>query len=197
MRILRTGVQGHALAPGRGHVPVVYRYRTVKLEKTGVEVPNVLVGVCPETDEILTVPAQSTPKLKAARDAAKGATLQVRLPEALRDVLFLIAEHYRAESTKFWPALLRFYLSELLRDSRLATRVARLAGSGLANDGPTTRFALRARSELVDDLDRLAESSGVRRSDLVRGAIVAAKEDVLDRRAPGRADKLDALARGV
>ena len=34
---------------------------------------NVLVGVDPEAGEVLTVPAQSTPRLKAAREAAGGA----------------------------------------------------------------------------------------------------------------------------
>lgn len=69
MRILREGDRGHALVPERGRVEIVYEYRTVELEKSNAVVRNVLVGVDAETGEVLTVPARSTPKLKAARDA--------------------------------------------------------------------------------------------------------------------------------
>lgn len=68
MKILREGDRGYALARERGRVEIVYEYRTVTLEKSKATVRNVLVGVDAETGEVLTVPAQSTPKLKAARE---------------------------------------------------------------------------------------------------------------------------------
>ena len=69
MRILREGDRGYALAPKRGRVEIVYACRTVELEKSKAMVRNVLVGVDSETGAVLTVPTQSTPKLKAAREA--------------------------------------------------------------------------------------------------------------------------------
>ncbi|MEZ4423063.1 MAG: hypothetical protein R3E98_06630 [Gemmatimonadota bacterium] len=68
MKILKEGERGYALSPERGRVEVIYRYRLLKFEKSGVTVPDVLVGVDPETDEILTVAAQSAPNLRAARE---------------------------------------------------------------------------------------------------------------------------------
>lgn len=197
MRILREGDHGQALAPAGGLVTVVYEYRTLRMEETGVDVPDVLVGVCTETDEVLTVPAQSAPKLKAAREAAKEATYQVRLPEQLKDVLFLLAEHYQTEGKKFWPAAFRFYLDEFTRSERFARRVVRLAASPLAGGGPRRRFAVRTSVKLLADVDRRAAEHGINRSDLARGVIIAAKQDVLDGRAGGRAAKLEAVARAV
>ncbi|WP_428275453.1 hypothetical protein [Candidatus Palauibacter sp.] len=72
MKILREGDRGYALARERGRVEVVYEYRTIKLEKSNATVTNVLVGVDAETGEILTLPAQSTPRLRAARCAKYG-----------------------------------------------------------------------------------------------------------------------------
>jgi len=69
MKILREGDRGYALAPERGRVEIVYEYRMVELEKSNATVRNVLVGVDAETGEVLTVPAQSTPELKEAREA--------------------------------------------------------------------------------------------------------------------------------
>lgn len=197
MRILKEGDRGEAVAPGRGVVPVVYEYRTFRLEQSGVDVPDVLVGVCEQTGEILAVPAQSTPKLKLAREEAKDATIQIRLPETLRDVLYLLSDYFGTGGKKLWPALLRFYLKEVTESERLTRRIVRLAGSPLASGEPSSRFAIRVSTALVADLDRLAARSSVTRSDLARGVIVAAKEDVLDGRARGRVRKLQAVAQAV
>ena len=77
MRIIQEGDRGVALAPDRGKVPVVYRYRDLVLD-SGVTVKDVLVGVDEATDEVLAVPAQSTPKIKLARQASKEETFSVR-----------------------------------------------------------------------------------------------------------------------
>ena len=68
MKNLPEGDRGYALAPERGRVEIVYEYRAIELEKSKATVRNVLVGVDTETGEVLTVPTQSTPKLKAARE---------------------------------------------------------------------------------------------------------------------------------
>ena len=72
MKILREGDCGYALSAERGRIEIVYEYRTVELEKSNATVRNVLVGVDAETGEVLTVPVQSTPKLKTARSAKYG-----------------------------------------------------------------------------------------------------------------------------
>lgn len=198
MRILRVGDRGKALARERGLVPIVYEYRTVRLQESGVDVSNVLVGVCEETGQVLIIPAQSTPKLKEARAATKVETCQVRLPRQLHDILWLLADHYRAEGSKFWPALVRFYLAEAVRQRRLAARIARLSKTALASEGPKSRFTVRCERSLLLEVDKLAkEFSGVTRSDLIRGAIVAAKDDVLGKRSRTRAKKLEAIACAV
>ena len=79
MKILREGDRGCALAPERGRVDIVYEYRTIELEKSRATVRNVLVGVDTENGVVLTVPAQSTPKLKAARE---GRTCSTIVPES-------------------------------------------------------------------------------------------------------------------
>ncbi len=198
MKILKAGDRGEGLARGRGRVPIVYEYRTVHLKTSDVEAPNVLVGVCETTGEVLVIPAQSVPKLKEARQTVKDETFPVRLPAQLSDVLWLLADHFEVGTKKFLPALIRFYLSEAVRDRRLARRLGRLAKRDLALEGPKVRITLRTGADLLDRVDRLAsELEGVSRSDLVRGAILAAKEDVLDGRAARRAETLGAIARAV
>ncbi|MYA33957.1 MAG: hypothetical protein F4164_08905 [Gemmatimonadales bacterium] len=198
MKILREGDRGYALAAERGRVEVVYEYRTVELEKSNTTVRNVLVGVDAETGEVLTVPAQSTPKLKAARDATKENVMSVRMPRELDDVLHLVADHYRAAPKPFASAVIRYYLTLASSDADMARRLIALSVSRLATGRCQKNLRLRVQPELLVRLRGVAVATdGVTGSDLVRGAIMAAKEDVLDDRAKQRQRALGAIAQAV
>jgi predicted transcriptional regulator len=198
MKILKEGDRGVALAPERGRVEVVYRYRDLPLEESGIVAKGVLVGIDPETDEILTVPAQSAPKLKASRDATKEVILSVRLPHELSDVLNLVADRYHRPPDKFAPALLRYYLASAGESPGLVRRMERLSKTPLAKGRLAENMRIRVRRDLRARVEELAAGTeGVNQSDLVRGAILAAKEDILDGRAKRRSRELGAIAQAL
>lgn len=198
MKILREGDRGYALAPERGRVESVYEYRTVELERSKATVRNVLVGVDTETGEVLTVPAQSTPKLKAVREAKKAEVMSVRMPRELDDVLHLVADRYRVAPRQFAPAVIRYYLTLARVDAGMARRLNTLSRSRLATGRCRKDLRLRVPPELLAWLrDVAVATGGATRSAMVRGAIVAAKEDVLDDRARKRQRHLEAIARAV
>ena len=198
MKILQEGDREYALAPERGRVEVVYEYRSIQLEKTGIKVKNVLVGVDVATGEVLTIPAQSTPKLKTARDSRKAIVMSVRVPRELDDVLGLVSEHYGSESAQFAPALIRYYLTAAASNAGLARRLSELSKSRLAQGKANGNLRLRVRKELHESVHEIASRfEGVNKSDLIRGAILAAKEDVLEGRARRREKELEAVASAV
>ncbi len=198
MKILREGDRGYALAPERGRVEIVYEYRTIELERSKATVRNVLVGVDTETGEVLTVPAQSTPKLKAAREAKKEEVMSVRMPRELDDVLHLVADRYRVAPRQFAPAVIRYYLTLARVDAGMARRLNTLSRSRLATGRCRKDLRLRVPPKLLAWLRDIAVTTeGATRSAMVRGAIVAAKEDVLDDRARQRQRHLEAIARAV
>ncbi len=63
----------------------MFEYRDLILDSGGV-VKDVLVGVAEDTREVLSIPAQSTPRIKLARHAAKDETFSVRIPFEVNDV---------------------------------------------------------------------------------------------------------------
>jgi hypothetical protein len=87
----------------------VYRYQDLTLD-SGTVVKDVLVGVAEDTGEVLSIPSQSTPKIKLARSAAKEETFSVRIPRELDDLIWLMAAELGANPAKFGAALIRFYL---------------------------------------------------------------------------------------
>jgi hypothetical protein len=197
MKILREGDVGVALAPGRGKVSVVYRYQDYDLD-SGVRVKNVLVGIDPETEEVLTVPAQSTAKIKAAR-SAKDQTVEARISAELQDVIALIAVKFDSSPQKVGPAVVRYYIGKACESPRLERRLKRLSGSPLARLQKRVAWKVRMRPEYASWLGEVACADlTVTPSDIIRGILVAAKEDVLDQEATSaRKSELEAAALAV
>jgi hypothetical protein len=170
-------------------VPITYRYRSVRLEKTAVD---------DATDEVLVIPSQSTPRLKAAREQVKEETIQVKIPHELDDVLVVIADRFNAPPKKFTPAVLRYYLSEASESPKLRGRLVRLSGHPLASGKTGARLSFRSSREFgkrVQRAARLVKGGSV--SALTRGAILAAKEDLVDGKSKPRMNKLEAVARAL
>lgn len=198
MKILREGDRGHSLAPERGRVEVVYKYRTIELEQSKAVVRNDLVGVDAATGEVLTVPAQSTPKLKATREATKERVLSIRMPRELEDALHLVADRCRTTPGRFAPALIRYYLAEASSDPSVARRLCKSSTNPLAAGTCRANLRLRVKPELFRWMSEFeAADADVTKSDLVRGAIVAAKEDVLDVPSEQRRRELEVIARAI
>ena len=197
MKIIQEGEKGIALAPELGRVPVVYKYRDLTLD-SGTTVKSVLVGVHEESDEVLVIPAQSTPRIKEVREAAKEEVLEARVPRELEDILALLAEHYSVTPKKFSPAVIRFYLHSAASSPPLARRLDKLSRTRLAHGKRSARIRVRCEASLSEQVTRLAAAfSNANQSDLMRGAIIAAKQDILDSRAKRRSQQLEAVAAAV
>jgi hypothetical protein len=171
------------------------RVRTYHEDDSGIDVPGVLLNICERCDKPAGIPAQSTPRIREVRVPLKEEQLEARIPTHLEDVVFMLADEFAAPVQAFRPAVLRYYLAELMRDPALPERVRLLAESELADAPARARVSLRVPAELLEDARAAARAAGIARdSDLIRGLLLAAKEDVLDRRHPERIQRLSGAA---
>lgn len=198
MRILREGEREEGLCPAcEAWRRIGYEYRTIHLEESDVDVEGVLVGVCEACGEVVSVPPQSTPRLREARSAKEHA-LEARIPRHLDDLVFVLAEQLGASPTALRGAIVRYYLNEVRRKPTTARRVERLSRSELAHGRCDTRISVRLDRGLWEAAWAAAETVGLTsHADLVRGALVAAKEDVIDGRATARRRDLERLAAAI
>ena len=195
MRVLQAGDTGTAICPlCETHVRIRYEYRPFRLEETGVEVDHVLVGVCQDCGDTVTVPAQSTPRLKAAR-RKKEETIEARVPRPLEDLIYAVAEKVGTSAEEFRSQLVRYYLLEVAEKAETARRVGRLAASDLARARKEARISVRVDPSLLERAMEAAAEQGVQtQSDLVRGLVLAGAEDVLEGRASRRRRELEKIA---
>lgn len=172
-----------------------FQVRTVHLHESGIDVPGVLAAVCEECGEIVALPAQSTPRIREAKQRRKDESLEARIPSHLEDVIHLLARRFSAPLQAFRPAVLRFYLGEVAGDAGFAQRVHALSQSELAGSPARARLSLRAPETLLREARDQARAAGIGTdADLVRGILLAAKEDVLEGGDPERILRLGGAA---
>ena len=71
MRIWREGDRSEAICPAcERRMATRFEVRVVRLEERGIDVPDVLVAVCAGCGGTVSIPAQSAPKLRQARERA-------------------------------------------------------------------------------------------------------------------------------
>ena len=91
-----------------------------------------------------------------------------------------------------------FYLAAAANNEGSARRLGKLSRNRIARGKLRESLRLRVRRDLHTIIGQIASSTeGVNKSDLVRGAILAAKQDILDGGAPARQRKLEAVAQAV
>lgn len=179
-------------------VSTTLRTRAYPLEESGIAVPGVLVGVCDVCDEIVTIPHQSTYRLRDARARRKEHSLEARIPTHLEDVIHMVADRFSAPVQEFRPGLLRFYLRELANDAKFAERVRTLARSELAQAPARARISMRVPAPLLARAREKAREAGISTaSEMLRGILLAAKEDVLDDGDPERILRLGGAAQAA
>ena len=198
LTIWHQGDHSEAICPTcKGWQGTTFTYRPFLLEKSKVEVPDVLVGVCSACDTTLTVPHQSVPKIKAAR-RKEPSRVDARIPKELRDVLGVLATEFGGDAESFAGGLVRYYMQEMTESRALARRVALLASSKEAAGTAGGRLAFRLdRCLLAKAMASVRGTAVSDKSALVRGIIVAAKHDVYDRPNKSRVNAFKAIAAAV
>jgi hypothetical protein len=172
-RFLKAGDASRAICPHcKAMRDTVYEYRSVFLTTTKVSVPNVLVGVCRMCDRTISLPAQSTPRIKEARER-EIKEQNARIPLELEDRLNMMAYSLDIRLEPFKGAVCRYALSRVLTDKRFAQRVWKNAVSAEAKGTPGGRVKFRSEASLPRAAKAIALEAGIDDlSTILRGAIL-------------------------
>lgn len=169
----------------------VFQRRDVPVSAPKVVAENVLVAVCRECDGIAMIPRQSTPKLREAVQKPKE-TLNVRVPGHLEDVLYLLIDRVAHGWETGKSPVLKYLLHEFGNNPEFAHRVKKHLEDDLAQGPADQDVSVRVPSYVLVAVDQMAEMVGIKnRSEVVRGILVSAKEDVLEDHDPELAGAME------
>ena len=185
MKIWKKGDEVRVPCPNCGRkTDAMFQRRSVPVSAPKAVAENVLVAVCKECDGIAMIPRQSTPKLREAVQKPKE-TLNVRVPGHLEDVLYLLIDRIGPGGDSGKSPVLKYLLHEFGNNAEFARRVKNHLQDDLTQGAADQDVSVRVPSYILVAVDQMAEMVGIKnRSEVVRGILASAKEDVLEDRDP-------------
>lgn len=207
MKLYQPGDTSKAICPHCGKlVTTTFAYRDVPFEDGSGMVKGILAAVCDECEKVVAIPAQSTPAIRRARDAAE-ISLEVSIPAP--DVEILDAAAYRVDpsaTTRFRKSLFAFYLQRLRRSHEKgeslrrdfeawnASKVEQRKRASRGVSIPQRRLSFKISPKTDRDVQWLMERSGMNKTDTVRSVVMEIEKDLLGRKTPKELRHLQDIA---
>jgi hypothetical protein len=180
MKIHEAGDASKAICEScKALVPTTFRYRDVAFDDGKGSVKDILVAVCDHCDTVVSIPAQSTPAIKRARDTAE-IPLEVFL--SAREIELLDVAAWRVDpdsTTRFRKSLLAYFIRRLASDPdgpkrlKAALQAMRKAATTRLSADPAPRKRLSCKISPATNgmIEALMRASGLNKSDLVKGVV--------------------------
>lgn len=182
MKLLFQGDQGKAICEHCGPVTTTYLYRDVPLSDSGKVVKSILVGVCDKCEAVASIPAQSTPAIKAEREKAVK-SIEAVLPAPYLEVLDMAAFKVSSSATtEMRKYLVLAYLHKHL-ESKAKPSDWTVFERGFVKSIklPTKRFSIKVSPKMEDDFLSLKDMFNMSKTDTLKTIINEIKEDILDK----------------
>lgn len=200
MKLHYAGEKSRAICEVDGPVATTFAYRDVPFsDGTGVA-RQILVGVCDRCGKVVSIPPQSTPAIKAARDKA-DVSIEAVLPAVYLDALDLAC--YRIDpdvSQDFRKRLLMYYVHRSVKDKAAMRRIAKVlkqAGAEFrkGEQSPARRrLSMKVSPAMSRSVDRLAEAAQLSKTDLFKSLVVQIEKDIVEPKRPANLRELQTLA---
>jgi hypothetical protein len=200
MKLHFPGEKGSAICEADGLVSTTFAYRDVPFSDGSGVAKQILVGVCDRCGEVVAIPPQSTPAIKAAREKA-GVSVEAVLPAVYLDALDLAC--YRIDpgvTQEFRKRLLLYYVHRCAGDEEATRRVASILreAGGEFREGERSpvrrRLSLKVSRPMARSIERLMEATRLNRTDLFKALVVQIGKDIVEPERPAKLAELRTLA---
>jgi hypothetical protein len=174
-------------------VTTTFGYHDVPFSDGKGTAKGILAASCDACGKVVSIPAQSTPAIAKAREQA-DLTFEVKLAAPEMEVLDAVAFRIdRHATTRFRKAVLTYYIGMLdekpdllgemtagieawIGQCKAIQQKANLEKKTI----PIRRLSMKISPLTECKFNRVAETTGLSRTDLVRGILMLSKRDVLD-----------------
>jgi hypothetical protein len=200
MKLLVKGDKERAVCERDGVATVTYDYRDVPFSDGKGRAKGILVGVCDKCGEVVSIPPQSIPSIKAAREGAPKA-VEARLPSVYLDAIDLACHRINATaSTEFRKSLLMVYVSKFSENKKKAKRLVYdpkkfgkefVLGEKL---GEQRRLSMKISAPMFDRIARLERWTNLNRTDLFKCLAAEINKDIVRPVSPAHLEGLKMMA---
>lgn len=200
MKLYHAGDKGRAICGKDGLSDTTFTYRDVPFRDGSGVAKDILVAVCDTCGDVVAIPPQSTPAIKAAREKA-SIPVEAKLPASYIEALDLAV--YRIDPTltsDFRKYLLLHYIHMLVATPELgATLGTRLQKfRNLFDERQDTeklkRLSFKITPRACRDIDALMVEAAINRTVLLKSVVGQIHHDINLPNKPKKLRELRALA---
>lgn len=188
MHLYKSGDKSRALCETCGGlVATTFAYRDVPFDDGSGVVHDILAGVCDGCGQVVSIPAQSTPAIRRAREVA-DIPLEVQLPAPALEILDAAAYRIDPQATpRFRKMLIAYYINRLaghpgagaaLKDRNVVMRKRPRVKA------PRRRLSLKLAPRTNAAFNQLRTTSGLPKTDLVLSVVDMIETDIVRPKKP-------------
>ncbi|GAB6261910.1 hypothetical protein PSSHI_21530 [Photobacterium sp. R1] len=195
MKIVKEGDKRQVVCPTCGLSHATYALRDIAFSDQSGTVSNVLAAVCDSCHQVVSLPKQSTAKVRAEYNKSRT-SIDVRLPAHYLDILTLASQKIDPTLTEsFHKPLILFYLHALSCGRYSAQNLNALLHSDLAKAKASKRLSLKLNPDRLSEIDALITAQGFKtNTDVFRSVILKINEDIVQQDKPAHLPELQNLA---
>lgn len=161
-------------------VPTTFKVSSVKLSSGKGSVDGILVAKCDYCDHTVSVPQQSSPRIKEVLNTKKH-SIEVRLPIHLLDILNLASDQFEMGSPEqLKDSLVRYYIAKADSDKTISKKIKKFSESDFAK-GSGYRLSFKVNQAIYKRFNHLMEQTKLNKTQLLKGLILQINEDILQK----------------
>lgn len=203
-KLYKPGDKSRAICPHcAALVSTTFAYRDVPFDDGSGVVKGILAGTCDVCGAVASIPAQSTPAIRRARETA-DVSLEVSLPAP--EVEILDAAAYRIDpeaSARFRKSLIAYYVRKLRQNPADAATLKGQAADWRRNHAarkrpgvaiPNRRLSFKVSPRMDRDVRSVMEETGLTKTELVRAVVMKIEQDLIAQESPHLVRELQDIA---
>ncbi|MDX2143573.1 MAG: hypothetical protein SFV19_09470 [Rhodospirillaceae bacterium] len=203
MKLFRPGDKSRAVCDVDGIVSTTFEYRDVPFADGKGQAKDILVGACDKCRRVLSIPPQSTPAIKAAREKA-DISIEASLPAVYAEALDLACYRIAPGSSRaFRKPLLMYYVHTCLVDKKASARVTKIVRrpdrffTEGERVGMNKRLSLKISPHASAEIDDLTKRTKINRTQLFKSLIIKMRDDIITPKQPRNLRVLQTIAATV
>lgn len=159
-------------------VPTTFKVSSVSLSSGKGRVGGILVAKCDRCDHTVSIPQQSSPRIKEVLQTKKH-SIEVRIPIHLLDILILASDHFEMGAPdQLKDSLIRYYIALADENKGISRSIKKLSESEFAK-GSGYRLSFKVNEAIYQRFQHLMEHTKLNKTQLLKGLILQINEDVL------------------
>jgi len=185
MRIVKEGDKRQVICHDCGRSEATYLLRDVDFSDKCGTVKNILVAVCDKCHDIVSIPAQSTPKIKLEYDRIKT-SVEVRVPAHFLDILNVAIRKINPElDYKFNRALILYYIHALNSGHYEQAGLSNFLNDDFAKAKSSKIISMKININQLSEVNEIMERQNLtKNTDVIKAVILRINKDIVQNDKP-------------